>query len=216
MTLMPYQSVPIKDNGEPLVDLSKFDFELEPVYHKAGLTSDTKMYLRQGLVKRLTDIQAKLNGYHFKIWDGYRSRAVQNKIYEDEWQKVKQEHPDWPKEQIESEVGTFVTVATDPDRIPPHASGGAVDLTLVDINGKEVDMGTIFDHFGPEASPLYFEENNIDTKIRDNRRFLREAMEKADFRSDANEWWHFDYGNQSWAYVLKKPYAIYGEVKGQS
>ena len=42
------------------------------------------------------------------------------------------------------------------ERIPPHATGGTVDLTLVDENGKELDMGTEFDFFGPETAPWNF------------------------------------------------------------
>jgi D-alanyl-D-alanine dipeptidase len=110
-------------------------------------------------------------------------------------------------------VGTFVTIATDPNVIPIHSTGGSVDLTLVDESGAELDMGTGFDHFGPEAAALYFERGEVNKRAGDNRRILRKALIEAGFRYDEDEWWHFDYGNQIWAAALHKPKAIYSEVK---
>jgi zinc D-Ala-D-Ala dipeptidase len=95
--------------------------------------------------------------------------------------------------------------------IPPHSTGGAVDLTLVDHRGYEFDMGTDFDYFGAEAGSLFFEQEGRDTKIRDNRRLLRNAMIAEDFRFDEFEW-HFDFGNQIWAAARDRSYAIYAEV----
>ena len=72
-------------------------------------------------------------------------------------------------------------------------------------------MGTEFDHFGPRAAAMYFEEPGRDERIRDNRRLLREAMLSEGFRQDEDEWWHYDFGNQIWAATFDKPFAIYGE-----
>ncbi|MET9251470.1 hypothetical protein [Nonomuraea sp. NPDC003709] len=61
-----------------------------------------------------------------------------------------------------------------------------------------------------ESAALYFEDNTENTAVRDRRRILRDAM--AGFRCDADEWWHFDYGNQIWAVHHKRPVALYGEI----
>ena len=50
-------------------------------------------------------------------------------------------------------------------------------------------MGTQFDHFGPEAASLFYEQIGRDPEVRDNRRLLREAMLEEDFRYNDNEWW---------------------------
>ncbi len=123
------------------------------------------------------------------------------------------EHPDWSEEQLHEQVESFVAIGTDPSRIPLHSTGGSVDLTLVDECGTELDMGTGFDHFGPEAVALYYEQDgrNQDATC-NNRRILREALTNADFRCDNDEWWHFDYGNKVWAAALSKTHAIYGEA----
>lgn len=214
MTLVEFESSPIKENNDPLVDLSGYDFILEPIYFKQGFMLDDKMYLRKEVADKLQEIQKNLSKYQFKIWDGYRSREVQNNIYQKYLEDLKKENPSMTNDELKNEVGKFVTTANDPNRIPPHSSGGAVDLTLVDRNSKEeINMGTDADYFGPEASSLYYEENNIDDSIKNNRKTLREAMISAGFRADKDEWWHFDYGNQLWAKELNKPFAIYGEAK---
>lgn len=211
MTLLKYEHIKIRDLGEPLIDLSNFDFLLEPSYYNRDLSKDSRVYIRKAIVEKLKTIQQELVNYRFKIWDGWRSREVQHNIYMDHWQKLKCEHPDWKEEKLKKEVGKFVTVAYDPHRIPIHATGGSIDLTLTDLSGNELEMGTGFDHFGPEAASLFYEINNIDDQVRTNRKLLRDAMVAEHFRFDDDEWWHFDYGNQLWAAALNKPYAIYGE-----
>lgn len=76
-------------------------------------------------------------------------------------------------------------------------------------------MGTAFDSFSPEAASLYYETNAANDGIRNNRRLLRQALLKAGFRADDDEWWHFDYGNQIWASALGRRQALYGEAAAQ-
>ncbi len=213
MSIASYQTIPIQENNEPLVDLSSFDFILDPIYFNRGFTTNQRMFLRVGVAKKLQEIQKDLKIYKFKIWDGFRPREVQNTLYKSTWEEFKLKHPEWDENKLAIEVGTFVTPPHEPGRIPPHATGGAVDLTLVDQVGKELDMGTDFDYFGPEASPLYFEENAINETVRKNRKIFREAMLAIGFMQYPEEWWHFDYGDQLWAMKSGAPLAIYGEIK---
>ncbi len=212
MTLISFEDVLIKEINEPLVDLDDYDFVLESSYYNQGLSQDKKLYLRKGVVDKLVEIQTKLSDYKFKIWDGCRSRDVQNNIYQKFWTELKMKHPEWDDDRLKHEVGVFVTDPSKSERIPPHATGGAVDLTLVDSQGNELDMGTDFDFFGPEAASLYYESHSDNETVKANRKLLRESMIAAGFRSDTDEWWHFDYGNQIWAAELNKPCAIYGEA----
>jgi zinc D-Ala-D-Ala dipeptidase len=212
MTIVKFEFITIKESDEPLVDLSKYNFILEPSYFNQGLSPDQTIYIRKSIAEKLNKIQNNLKIYKFKIWDGYRSREVQNNIYMKFWKELKEKNPKWNTEKLEKEVGVFVTKPNIPSRIPPHSTGGAIDLTLVDKNEKELDMGTVFDYFGKEASSLFYEENKIDQTIRNNRKILRKVMLSEDFRSDDDEWWHFDYGNQIWAAKLDRPFAFYGEI----
>jgi len=213
MTLALYQNIPIQENNEPLIDLSKFNFILEPSYFNQGFAKDKRIFLREGVAKKLDEIQKNLKIYKFKIWDGFRPRTVQNVIYDKLYNEFKSKHPDWSQEKLEFEVGAFITPAKEPDRIPPHATGGTIDLTLVDATtGDELNMGTGFDYFGPEASSDYFDKNSINETVKQNRILFREAMFSKEFVQYTEEWWHFDYGNQLWALSLNKPFAIYGEA----
>lgn len=211
MTLLKYEHIHVRDSGEPLVDLAEFNFVLEPVYFNRALSSDSRLFIRLSIAEKLNRIQKRLGKYRFKIWDGWRSREVQHRIYMKYWKDLEADHPDWEDQKLKKEVGTFITVANDPNRAPIHATGGSTDLTLIDLSGKELNMGTGFDHFGPESASLFYEKNDIDEQVKTNRKFLREIMAAEDFRSDDNEWWHFDYGNQLWAAFHGKSYAIYGE-----
>lgn len=213
MTLIKFETISVKESNEPLLDLQENGLEVEPMYFKQGLSSDDKLFLRKSVVEKLLEIHKELTPLKLKIWDAFRSREVQGNIYNKYFDELKSAHLEWSDEKLTEEVGKFITKPNDSDRIPPHATGGAVDLTLVDQQGNELEMGTDCDYFGPEAGQLYYEENDINLNIRNNRRILREAMVKHGFRADKDEWWHFDYGNQLWAYDLKKPYAIYGEAK---
>jgi D-alanyl-D-alanine dipeptidase len=210
MTRVKFESIVIEDNAEPLVDLAKYPFLLETVYYDRSLSDLTTHYLRQGVVEKLLAIQKLLgNEYQLKIWDGWRPRHVQNALYQEFWQQLKQEHSDWNDPQLHASTEQFVTMATNPARIPPHATGGTVDLTLVDKNGQELNMGTVFDHFGPEAAPEYFDHHQ---EITANRKLLRSVMESQGFTPDDDEWWHFDYGCQLWAVRSGESTAIYGEA----
>lgn len=212
MTLINFEIVPIKESAEPLVDATKAGIFCEPVYYNQKLSPDKRLFLRKGVVEKLLTIEKELGKYKFKIWDCFRPREVQNKLFDKYYDDLKKTYPDWPEGKLKKETAFFITDGRDLDRIPPHLTGGSVDLTLAGDDNKELDMGTGFDFFGPEAAALYYEENDIDEKIRANRRLLREVMIKYDFRADPDEWWHFDYGNQLWAKTLNKPFAIYGEA----
>jgi len=215
MTLAKFEDISIHECGEPLVDLGDYSFILEPSYFNQGLSTESRMFLRQSVAEKLMEIQKGLSEYTFKIWDGFRPRSVQKVIYEKFLQELHIAHPDWDEEKLKTEVGVFVTTPNNPKRVPPHATGGAIDLTLVDAQGKELDMGTAFDHFGPEAEPFYFEKSAQNHQVQENRKVLRGAMLEADFAIDKDEWWHFDYGNQRWALALGRTNAIFGEVEIQ-
>lgn len=207
---MKFESIPIEDNGEPLVDLATYPFGIETTYYDRGVSELTTHYLRKGVAERLLKVQESFGGnYRLKIWDGWRPRKVQDALFQEFREQLASKHPEWSAEKLDHMTEQFVTKATTSKRIPPHATGGTVDLTLVDKNGNELDMGTVFDHFGPEAAPRYF--NNSNEKVAANRKLLADAMIAQGFTADEDEWWHFDYGCQLWAVRSGALVAIYGE-----
>ena len=97
---------------------------------------------------------------------------------------------------------------------PPHSTGGALDLTFVDKCGNILDMGGDIDQMDEKARPDFYknieDENAI---IFNNRRnLLKEIMIKFEFVQHPNEWWHFSYGDQLWAWKNKKANALYGKI----
>ena len=130
------------------------------------------------LRKEVVDALVKVNdsllelGYRIKLFDCYRPKSVQLKMWEI--------YPD----------GRYV--ANPHKNGSVHNRGGAVDITLVNLNGEELDMGTGFDHFGEEAHSAY--QNLPDTVLK-NRAFLKESMEVHGFSGIRTEWWHYNFGS---------------------
>lgn len=213
MDLPPFATVPISDNADPLVDVANFDFVLDPQYFNQGLSGEKRMVLRKGVADKLLAVQTRLKNYKFKIWDAHRSREVQKKLFDAFADKLRAEHLDWTKDELVAYATQYVNMGADERIVPPHSTGGTIDLTLVDMSGAELNMGTGFDHFGIEASSLYYEENDIDDMVKGNRRLLRESMRDEGFYVYPHEWWHFEYGTQSWALATGASTAVYGETK---
>ena len=71
-----------------------------------------------------------------------------------------------------------------------HSRGAAVDITIVDADGAELDMGTEYDFFGVEAHTDNFK---LPSKVLQNRKLLRETLEAVGFKGIRTEWWHFSY-----------------------
>jgi D-alanyl-D-alanine dipeptidase len=131
-----------------------------------------RCFLKPGAARALMGIRDELKqkGYRIKLFDCYRPGPAQQKL----WDKVPD--PDYVANPAEGSM---------------HNRGVAVDLTLTDLQGKDLDMGTAYDFFGPEAHHDYAQHPEA---IRKNRLILKNAMEAAGFQSIRTEWWHYSYG----------------------
>jgi D-alanyl-D-alanine dipeptidase len=108
-------------------------------------------------------------GYRIKVWDGYRPPSVQ-KIF---WDIM-------PDDRY---------VANPYKGGSKHNRGGAVDVTLIDKDGKELEMPSGYDDFSSRAWPNNFAAS---AQARKNAAYLREVMTKHGFKTIDHEWWHFD------------------------
>lgn len=81
-----------------------------------------------------------------------------------------------------------------------HSFGMAVDVTLVDAAGRELDMGTPFDDLTERSHPVLEDEmlrrGELTRAHLENRRLLREVMGAAGWQGIRREWWHFDCGDR--------------------
>jgi len=152
------------------------DFVFDMKYATADNFLKEKVYpcdecfLRVKTVKALLEANKSFieKGFKIKLYDCYRPRAIQKKM----WRIV----PD----------ANFVA---NPKKGSIHNRGGAVDISLVDSLGVEVNMGTKFDFFGEEASHNY---QNLSDGILANRKFLKDIMLQNNFRIFESEWWHYN------------------------
>jgi D-alanyl-D-alanine dipeptidase len=141
-----------------------------------------KCFLQKEAAAKLAAAQGKLvelkPGWRLLVFDGARPRRVQARFFA----IVK----GTPQQQY----------VADPARGSIHNYGAAVDLTIIDPDGRELDMGTPFDFFGELAQPklesAFLAQGKLTRKQIDNRLLLRNVMTSAGFLTISNEWWHFD------------------------
>jgi zinc D-Ala-D-Ala dipeptidase len=94
----------------------------------------------------------------------------------------------------------------------PHRTGGAVDLTLVDLSsGTALELGTEFDDASRKSGTRWF-EIHPKARITENRRTLFHALVEIGFVNYPSEWWHFEYGTRRWAGIRGMENAVYGGV----
>ncbi len=159
-------------SGDFMYDLryaTENNFLNEQVYDCARCY--TRVKTAKALIAANRDFMKK--GYRIKFFDCYRPNSVQYKM----WALVP--NPQYVANPVKGSI---------------HNKGGAVDITLVDRNDRELDMGTDFDYFGKKA---YHDNSDLPALVLENRRILRETMEKYGFWSIRTEWWHYNLGASS-------------------
>lgn len=209
-----WRAVPIEPVDEPLVAIDDIGRSVrdDPRYHAMGLPgARPRSMVREGVADRLARVVASLpDGVTLVVWDGWRAFETQRALYDDWMAQLRSAHPDWDATTLARETARFVSVpSVDPACPAPHVTGGAVDLTLGDGDGRPLDLGTDFDAFVPEAGAVALE--SVPGLARDLRRTLFWAMAYAGFTAYVEEWWHFDFGDQFWGSVTGRA-ARYGPI----
>ena len=126
-------------------------------------------------------------------------------------------------EQVIAEVSRFwATPSDDPATPPPHSTGAAVDLSLADAVGQPLAMGSPIDAIGAVSEPNHFAvvaaacsdsaERLQALEWHRRRQLLAAAMQAAGFEHHPNEWWHFSWGDQMWAWRSGSAQAHYGRT----
>lgn len=169
------------DKAQPLVEITPSDsvsiwlayatpqnFTGEPVYQ-----ANAKCFLHPEAAECLHKAVelAKVQGYTIKIFDAYRPSEVQWALWNHS------PDPDF---------------LADPRRGSPHSRGVAIDLTLCDADGNELDMGTEFDAFTPLS---HHGNTGVSAQAQMNRFILMGIMTTAGWDFYRNEWWHYQLFN---------------------
>jgi len=137
---------------------------------KTAVYTDNRCRLLADVAGKLAQVQERLEeeGLGLKVYDCYRPPSVQKKM----WELV-------PDERY---------VANPNAGGSNHNRGAAVDLTLVDSQGKELEMPTEFDAFVPEAAHYSLA---VPAEKRAHRMLLRTVMEGVGLEAFETEWWHY-------------------------
>lgn len=139
-------------------------------FMKRRLYDDPNCYLLSETANQLATAARELNerkpGFRLKVWDCYRPMKVQEAMWA---------------------AYTNTPYVANP-KTARHPRGRAVDITIVDANGAEVEMPTEYDDFSSKAHP----SAKASAAATANRELLRSVMVNAGFTGVNSEWWHFD------------------------
>lgn len=143
-------------------------------FKKAFLHKDAAVLFR----KAVELLQKDNPGYSFIVFDALRPHSVQWIM----WDRVK----DTPQRKYVANAGIG----------SPHNFGMAIDLSVLDDKGRELDMGTPFDSFSevsePQLEERFLKEGRLTRAQMGNRLILRRAMTGAGFQQLSHEWWHYN------------------------
>lgn len=149
--------------------------------------------IAEKVVKAQNILKERYPFYSLIIYDCVRPLSIQRMM----WNEL--QVPEHLKDKYVShpEVGSL------------HNYGCAVDVSIVNENGWEMDMGTPYDYFGelghPVAEQRMLKEGKLTWRQYENRKLLREVMYAAGFTGITTEWWHF---NGSSLKIAKDKYHI--------
>lgn len=240
-----YSRIPIQDCGEPLVPIPTdwFTFTDPHAYAVLGAPYGQRspFFVRQGVCDRLIQAHHRLQaiepGWRIQIFDAYRPIVVQQFMVD--FVFTEQVHRQGlciktlTEEQrltiLEQVYQFWAKPSLDPAAPPPHSTGAAVDVTLINDRGEPIDMGSPIDEISERSHPNYFapaelnpgqatelnqspvhkmprahECDRPEQRYHVHRCLLRRILEQAGFHQHPNEWWHFSYGDQLWAWTERQ------------
>ncbi len=206
-------AVAIEECGEPLVDF----LALAP-NPKLLLAPQHPVFdfprvhlLRERVAHMILEAALALpDGLRLQIVEGYRPIEVQRAHFKHSLGEARKRMPNASEEEILVEAGRY-SAPPDAPTPPPHTTGGAVDLEIVDESGERIDF----------FSPLTLEDmrgarmdsDAISQTAKDNRALLRSVLEPTGLTSYVDEWWHWSFGDNGWALRVGAPCALYGSVE---
>ncbi|UOX34921.1 M15 family metallopeptidase [Flavobacterium sediminilitoris] len=168
-TLNDTSFVNIKDYSSDFILDMKYATTDNFLHQKVYDCSDCYLLKNTALALIKANREFIKKGYRIKIFDCYRPLDIQKKMWE---------------------ILPRTNYVANPKKGSKHNRGAAVDLTLVDSLGNELDMGTKFDFFGKEAHHDYI---NHTEEVLQNRKLLKETLLKYNFKFIYSEWWHYEF-----------------------
>jgi D-alanyl-D-alanine dipeptidase len=195
-------AVPIRECGEPLVDLRIENPDM--LYGERCLP-----YVRKSVSDMLhVAVDLVPPGYKIRVHTGLRTHKMQADMYWSNYERMSQEHPNWPKSTVRRMCNRFFA-PPDVKAPPGHCTGAAVDINLCTEDGVGLNHSSPLERWkgAPTAA------RGLSDEAAENRRLLCYVMYSAGFSNCRDEFWHWSYGDSSWAVRLQQPIAIYGLIE---
>jgi D-alanyl-D-alanine dipeptidase len=207
------RTIEVRESGEKLVDLRikcpQIAFKIAEYLNVDGLRPaeyEEAHFARETVAEMLNMAQTRLpKGLKLMIRCAYRTPEVQERQYRKDYDNLKAENPTWEKARLDVEIEK----RTAPVDVAHHCAGSAIDLSIIDEEDNQLDMGTKLSEFGIRT---YTHSSEISSESRANRQILIEAMEGAGFLNFPAEWWHWSYGDREWAYHNNQE-SFYGMIE---
>ena len=210
-------ALPVVENHEPLVNLRKEGGILIGPSPEIPNNQDY-YYLRKTVYEKLIAAQKLLPaGLRFCLYEGYRSLELQGALFQNRLAKIKAMHPHWTYAEQFTETTRLVSPVTHLDgsaNVPPHSTGGAFDVYLVNEQGEAIDMGIHPKDWMEDKDGSISQTDSvlISKEAQYNRAIMNQALEDVGFVNYPAEYWHWSYGDRYWAFVKKEPSAVYASV----
>lgn len=205
-------AVRVEECGEPLVDFLR----LEPT-DKLVLAPQHPVFdfprvhlLRERVAKMIIQAANALpDGLRLQIVEGYRPLSVQREHFKHSLGEARGRMPGASEAQIQAEAGRY-SAPPDAPTPPPHTTGGAVDLEIIDESGERLDFMSPFEITDSRGAAM--DAPGISSEAKKNRALLCSVLEPTGLTSYVDEWWHWSFGDNGWALRVGASCAIYGAV----
>lgn len=213
-----------KESGEPFVQYDTTEIgrlyirpfwdtpgDLEGECYRSYIADHPEFTLqvRQGVNDRLNVVVEQLpDQFNIVVKAGFRPYQVQVAVLEAFIAESERANPNWTAAQHLSQARTYVA---DPRIVcPPHTTGGAIDVDLIDSrSGLPVDMGC---PPNTDSDIAFLHSDLLSAEQYGNRMVLLDAMLAAGFAPNPYEWWHYQYGETYWAAFYGHSETLYSIV----
>lgn len=174
-------------------------------------------WMRESIYQKLINAQKLLPvGLRFCLYEAYRSLALQKMLFDTRYAHY-QNTQSWDLEYCFHETCKIVSPVINLDgtpNVPPHSTGAAVDVYLIDEEGNTVDMGMSVDGWVTDDAhnKIQTDSTKISPQAHEMRHIMGEALLTEGFINYPYEYWHWSYGDRYGAYISGAPHALYGSM----
>ncbi len=199
----------VREDQSPLISLKDCGYKL---MFEPSIIEDCDFRVREAVHEKIGRISQRLDEQNkvLIIRSVWRSFEHQRRLWEEKFAVMQQQFPDRHADEITEIVSHFIAPA---DK-SMHATGGAVDALIYDAeNDRVMEFGNNDGLKLELDETCYPDHPDISPEARQNRQLLIHLFEDEDFVVDILEYWHFDYGNASWATEKGQEFARYGVIE---